>query len=73
MSVVLNRKPDEDVAQALALAYMCKEFNCLPNAGGLLDQDAYHVWIMEQVATAQGERHEKERKSAEARQRMKQH
>jgi hypothetical protein len=45
---------------------MCSKLNCLPRAGGLLDQDAYHVYMLQCVYSAEGELQEK--KDAERRQ-----
>ena len=41
---------------------LCQEFHVLPNAGGLLDQDSYHVWLMANVIEADRERDEREQK-----------
>jgi hypothetical protein len=63
MSVVLNKKPEDmDVIEAMELTVMCQELHCLPSAGGLLDQDSYHVWIMNLVTSAQAERAALDRK-----------
>lgn len=65
MSVVLNRPPDPDVRDAIEMTVMCQEFNCLPNEGGLLDQDSYYVWLLMAVIEAQAERQKIENKRLE--------
>jgi hypothetical protein len=65
MNVVLNRpiqEDDMDVANAVELTVLCRELHCLPRPGGLLDQDSYHIWLMNLVTMAQLERSELERK-----------
>jgi hypothetical protein len=53
----MSRKvEDSDVALAIELATMCETFNCLPAAGGLLDQDPLLLHMMREVLQA---RHEK--------------
>jgi len=38
----MNREVDDDrVALAIELGQMCEAFQCLPGAGGRLDQDPY--------------------------------
>jgi hypothetical protein len=59
--VVLTRKADEDVADAIELTLFCQEFHCLPGAGGLYDQDSYDIWRMGLVMDAQAERAEREK------------
>lgn len=58
----MSRKPDEVVAQAITLTNLCQTLHVLPRAGGLLDQDARHVYMIECVLAAQNERAEMERK-----------
>ena len=41
---------------AIQMTIMCQELHCLPGAGGLLDQDSKHVWLMTLVSNAQAER-----------------
>lgn len=61
-----GKSMDADVADAIRLTVMCQEFHVLPNVGGLLDQDSYHVWLMEKVVTAQREKEELDHKRAES-------
>lgn len=49
---------DDDVATAIELTVLCQDLHVLPNAGGLLDQDSYHVWLMQTVMRAQNEKAE---------------
>lgn len=60
-SIVLTRKPDAVVAQAITMTNLCQALHVLPQAGGLLDQDALHVYMIECVLSAQNERAEMER------------
>jgi hypothetical protein len=53
---------DDDVAYAVYITQLCQELHCLPSAGGLLDQDSYHVWMMGKVIDAQNERRAKDNK-----------
>jgi len=57
----MTRKPDAMVAQAITLTNLCQTLHVLPRAGGLLDQDALHVYMIECVLSAQSERAEMER------------
>lgn len=68
MVVVLDRKPDDDwvdVVEAIEIAVLCQEFHCLPDAGGLFDQDSYRMWQIELVTAAQAERAKLERQKLE--------
>jgi len=62
--VVLKRKMEADVAEAVELTIMCQEFHTLPCAGGLYDQDSYDVWRMGLVLEAQVERAELDERRA---------
>jgi hypothetical protein len=53
---------DTDVADAIVLVSLCRQFQTLPREGGLLDQDSYHVWLMNIVLNAMHEKEEIERK-----------
>jgi len=55
-SVVMDRKPDPEVELAIDLAVMCKMLKVLPRAGGLLDQDAYHIRLIRAGLNALAER-----------------
>jgi hypothetical protein len=57
-------KVDDDVAEAITLASMCEYYHCLPDAGGLFDQDSRVVWLLETVAAAKSEKAEIERHRA---------
>lgn len=59
----MKREPDDDVRLAMQLAVECEMFNCLPSAGGLLDQDPLLVVMIREVRTAQAEKAEAERRS----------
>lgn len=45
---------------------MCEKLNCLPQVGGLLDQDAYYVYMLQCVYAARAEKEEKDRVAREA-------
>jgi hypothetical protein len=34
---------------------LCKVLGALPKAGGILDQDSYHIWLLNTVYAAQTE------------------
>jgi hypothetical protein len=58
----MGREPDPDVAMAIELTAMCETFNCLPRAGGLMDQDPLHIYMMREVLLAQAEKRKLENK-----------
>lgn len=58
----MTRKPDAVVAQAITMTNLCQALHVLPRAGGLFDQDALHVYMIECVLSAQNERAEMEHK-----------
>lgn len=62
----MERKPDFEVAQILSIVRMCQSLNVLPGAGGLLDQDSYFVFLLEQVMIADQEKQELDRSRQEA-------
>lgn len=51
------------------MTLLCKQLHVLPRAGGLLDQDSFHVYGMNLVLAALNERQELEQKRAESEQR----
>jgi hypothetical protein len=59
---VLNRQADEEVEYAVTITSLCQALHCLPRPGGLLDQDAHDVLLMQAVLIAQEERVELDRK-----------
>lgn len=59
----MKRPPDDEVRMAIDMTVLCRDLHVLPQAGGLLDQDSYHVYlIQETLAVLQ----EKERQEIEA-------
>lgn len=44
--MVLGRKMDDDVQLAIELTHLCSAFHVLPRQGGLLDQDYYHILLL---------------------------
>jgi len=59
--VVLDAKADHEVAFAMDMYSLCKQFKVLPRAGGLLDQDYYHIVLLRGVTRAVAIREERER------------
>lgn len=45
------------------MTVLCRDLGVLPKAGGLLDQDSYHVWLLQETLAVL---HEKERRDIEA-------
>lgn len=41
---------------AIELTGLCQSLGVLPRGGGLLDQDSYHVYMMQCVLSAQAEK-----------------
>lgn len=58
--MVLSAEPDQDVAELITMTNMCQSLHCLPNAGGLFDQDPYMIEGMKLVMMAQNEKDEME-------------
>jgi len=52
---------DLEVQEVLSLVRLCLATGCLPQAGGLRDQDAYFVYLLEQVLLADQRKAELER------------
>jgi len=52
----MSRPPDEEVSAILRLVRLCESVHALPDAGGLLDQDSYFVYLYEQVLLADYEK-----------------
>jgi hypothetical protein len=63
-SVVLNKPPDDEVELAAELAYFFKEGGALPGAGGLFDQDYYHMMLIKAGLAALAEKEKRESKKA---------
>jgi hypothetical protein len=55
-----TKPPDKEVAMAVEMTVLCRDLGVLPRAGGLLDQDSYHVWLMQQTLTVLNEKEQKE-------------
>lgn len=43
---MMNRPPDDEVAFAIELTNLCEQLHSLPRAGGILDQDYYHIVLI---------------------------
>ena len=66
--MVLDRPPSNEHADIIMTTLMCKELNCLPGAGGLLDQHPLIVDLLNVTISAINERSELEQKRAKAKQ-----
>lgn len=60
-----------EVDTAMELYNLCKEFNTLPRAGGILDQDSYVVMLLKLVATFVNKKEAQENARARAKTKMK--
>jgi hypothetical protein len=63
----MNREPDDETAAAINLTILCQKFKQLPRPGGVLDQDAYHVHLLQTVLQVIEEKREMEEKRSKAR------
>jgi hypothetical protein len=52
---------------AIELTNLCQTLYALPGPGGLLDQDSYHIFMIQAVLAAQAEKAELDRKKDAAR------
>ena len=44
--MISNREQDEEVQRAIELTSLATRLHVLPRAGGLLDQDYYHIKLL---------------------------
>jgi len=51
---------DEEIALAIELGSMCRALQCLPGPGGLMDQDAYLLKLVEYYMMAASEKEAKD-------------
>ena len=55
---------------AVDMTLLCRDLGVLPKAGGLLDQDSYHVWLIQQTLAVLNEKErldlEKQKSQAKA-------
>ena len=58
----MNRKADDEVLQILSLVRLCQAMRVLPQPGGLLDQDSYFVFVLQNVLIADAKRAELDQK-----------
>jgi hypothetical protein len=61
--VILQRRPIEDdfeVATAIEMASLCRDLHVLPGPGGLLDQDSYHIWLIQAALAVFNEKEHRE-------------
>jgi hypothetical protein len=61
----MNKEQDPEVAETLSLIRLCQSVGALPMAGGLLDQDSYFIYLLEQVMLIDQEKEERDRKKAD--------
>lgn len=62
--ITQSKKLDYEVATVLNIINMCQTFNTLPQAGGLLDQDALLIYLFNVVEEARAVRAELDSKKA---------
>jgi hypothetical protein len=64
----MGRPPDEEVSSAVDMTILCRELHVLPGPGGLLDQDSYHVWLLQNTLEVlnEKEKQDMDKKMAEA-------
>jgi hypothetical protein len=51
---------------AVNMTVLCRELHVLPGPGGLLDQDSYHVWLIEQTLQVLNEKEKAEMEAEQA-------
>lgn len=61
-----TKPPDEEVAMAVEMTVLCRDLGVLPKAGGLLDQDAYHVWLIQNTLQVLNEKERSDVEKAQA-------
>lgn len=62
----MNRPADDEVALAIRLTTMCRTLHCLPQPGGMLDQDWYHVALIEAGLYAMGRKAERDNREIQS-------
>jgi hypothetical protein len=63
----MNRTPESDAEpRAIEMASLCKTLHTLPRAGGLYDQDWYHVALLKAGLYAIGKKEQRDQKEQEA-------
>jgi hypothetical protein len=60
----MKKRPDLEVMQILNFVRTCQNMQALPGSGGLLDQDAYHVYLFDLVAQCDYEKRKLEESRA---------
>lgn len=55
--------------EAIQLYNLCTTFNTLPRAGGIMDQDYLHIWMLETVNNAVAEKQKQDEQDAKNRRR----
>jgi hypothetical protein len=65
----MKRPADREVQMAIEMTLLCRDLGVLPQAGGLLDQDAYHVWLLQETLGVlnEAEHREVEKQRSQAR------
>jgi len=48
----MKRKMDPEVAEVISIVRLCQSMGTMPRAGGLFDQDALFVYLLERVLLA---------------------
>lgn len=68
---MLTKRADDEVNFAVELYSFCSKYRTLPQAGGVLDQDAYYMQLLRLVDSAVQEREKLEQDKREAEQKWK--
>jgi hypothetical protein len=62
----MKRPADWEVITIVNMVRMCQKMNTLPSVGGLLDQDAYFVYLLNVILAADEKRAELDQARAKA-------
>jgi len=62
----MNRDADPETAFAINMVRMCQAMHCLPEQGGLFDQDSYFVYLLGLVMEADHEKAELDKRRGKA-------
>ena len=48
---------------AIEMTVLCRDLHVLPKTGGLLDQDSYHVWLIDKTLAVLSEKEQNDMKA----------
>jgi hypothetical protein len=63
----MSKPPDPEVQMAVNMTVLCRDLGVLPQAGGLLDQDSYHVWLIQETLAVLNEKERLDMEKQQAR------